>query len=62
MKIFVWNTATAEVLSSIDCHPDSILSASWNYNGSRIVSSCKDKMIRVINPRNGEVINVNRES
>ncbi len=58
MKIFIWNVAKSAILSTIDCHPDVILSVSWNYNGSRIVTSCKDKMFRVINPRNGEVLQV----
>jgi coronin-1B/1C/6 len=56
LKVFVWNVGTASILTTIDCHPEVILSISWNYNGSRIVTSCKDKMFRVINPRNGEVI------
>ncbi len=60
MKVFVWNVGTASILTTIDCHPEVILSISWNYNGSRIVTSCKDKMFRVINPRNGEVIQVDR--
>jgi coronin-1B/1C/6 len=58
MKIFIWNVGTSTILTTIDCHPEVILSVSWNYNGSRIVTSCKDKMLRVINPRNGEVLQV----
>jgi WD40 repeat protein len=60
MKIFIWDVSKATVLSTIECHPEVILSVSWNYNGSRIVTSCKDKMFRVINPRNGEVLQVNK--
>ncbi|CAF1241004.1 unnamed protein product [Adineta steineri] len=56
MKIFIWNVSKSTILSTIDCHPEVILSVSWNYNGSRIVTSCKDKMFRVINPRNGDVL------
>ena len=58
MKIFIWNVGKSIVLSTIDCHPDVILSVSWNYNGSRIVTSCKDKIFRIINPRTGQVIKV----
>ena len=58
MKIFIWDVSKSSILSKIDCHPELILSVSWNYNGSRIVTSCKDKMFRVINPRNGEVLQV----
>lgn len=60
MKVFIWNVGTSTILSTIDCHPDAILSVSWNFNGTRIVTSCKDKVFRVINPRNGEVIQVNK--
>jgi WD40 repeat protein len=60
MKIFIWNVGKSSILSTIDCHPEVILSVSWNFNGSRIVTSCKDKMFRVIDPRNGKVLQVNR--
>jgi len=59
MKIFVWDVSKSTILSTIDVHPDVILSVSWNYNGSRIVTSCKDKIFRVINPRSGQIIKVN---
>ena len=55
-KIFVWNVATAEILTEIDAHQDMIYSAVWNYNGSRIATACKDKMIRVFDPRTGRVV------
>ena len=44
------------VLVSIDCHTDLPLSISWNLNGSQFATTCKDKTLRVINPRNGKVI------
>ncbi len=58
MKIFIWNVGKSTILTTIDCHPEVILSVSWNYNGSRIVTSCKDKYFRVINPRTGQIIKV----
>ena len=58
MKIFIWNVSKASILCTIDCHPEVILSVSWNYNGSRIVTSCKDKLFRVIDARSGEVLKV----
>ncbi|CAF0940629.1 unnamed protein product [Adineta ricciae] len=56
MKIFIWNVGKATILSTIDCHTEPILSVSWNFNGSRIVTSSKDKLLRVIDPRSGEVL------
>ena len=61
MKIIIWNVGKATILSTIDCHTEPILSVSWNFNGSRIVTSSKDKLLRVINPRNGEVLQVSAE-
>lgn len=55
-KVFVWNVATAEILTEIDAHQDMIYSAVWSYNGARILTTCKDKMIRVFDPRTGKVI------
>nr|XP_040222066.2 coronin-1A isoform X1 [Anopheles coluzzii]XP_040222067.2 coronin-1A isoform X1 [Anopheles coluzzii]XP_040222068.2 coronin-1A isoform X1 [Anopheles coluzzii]XP_040222069.2 coronin-1A isoform X1 [Anopheles coluzzii]XP_040222070.2 coronin-1A isoform X1 [Anopheles coluzzii]XP_049463252.1 coronin-1A isoform X1 [Anopheles coluzzii]XP_049463253.1 coronin-1A isoform X1 [Anopheles coluzzii]XP_049463254.1 coronin-1A isoform X1 [Anopheles coluzzii] len=55
--IVVWNVGTGEVLVRIDCHPDTIYSACWNWDGSQLVTTCKDKKIRILNPRNGEVLN-----
>jgi coronin-1B/1C/6 len=54
--IFLWKVDSAEILVSIDCHSDLPLSISWNLNGSLFATTCKDKTLRVINPRNGKVI------
>ncbi|KAF8566958.1 hypothetical protein P879_04767, partial [Paragonimus westermani] len=53
--VFIWNVATEEPLVEIML-PDMILSASFNYNGSRLVTTCKDRHTRVLNPRTGDVI------
>lgn len=51
----IWNVGTGEVLMHIDCHPDIIYSACWNWDGSKLVTTCKDKKIRIIDPRTGEI-------
>ncbi|CAF3200335.1 unnamed protein product [Rotaria socialis] len=56
MKIFIWNVGKSMILQTIDCHPEVILSVSWNFTGSRIVTSCKDKIFRIINPRTGQIV------
>jgi coronin-1B/1C/6 len=58
MKIFVWDTQRSVALTVIDCHPDAIFDVAWNYDGSRLVTSCKDKIFRVIDPRTGAVLKV----
>ncbi|CAF4804527.1 unnamed protein product [Pieris macdunnoughi] len=54
-QIAIWNVGTGEVLLSLDCHPDLIYSACWNWTGSKLVTTCRDKKIRIIDPRKGEV-------
>ncbi|XP_055689306.1 coronin-6 isoform X1 [Lutzomyia longipalpis] len=54
-QVVIWNVGTGEVLVHISCHPDIVYSACWNWDGSKLVTTCKDKKIRIINPRTGEV-------
>lgn len=54
-QIAIWNVGTGEVLLSLDCHPDLIYSACWNWTGSKLLTTCRDKKIRIIDPRKGEV-------
>ena len=48
-------TGTGEALVKLDCHPDIVYSACFNWDGSQLLTTCKDKKIRMINPRTGEV-------
>eukprot|EP00058_Branchiostoma_floridae_P026551 XP_002612042.1 hypothetical protein BRAFLDRAFT_127249 [Branchiostoma floridae] len=57
--VVIWNVGTEEPLSLIECHTDILWSCGWNYNGTRIVTTCKDKTLRVIDPRTGDVISNN---
>lgn len=54
--VIIWNVGTGEALMRIDCHPDVVYSACWNWDGSRLVTTCKDKKIRILNPRSGEIL------
>ena len=51
--ILIWHTGSGQVVGCIDCHPDTIQSLSFNLDGSLIATTCKDKNIRVIEPRSG---------
>ncbi|KAI9545127.1 Coronin-1C-A [Dissostichus eleginoides] len=56
-QIIIWNVGTGEAMINLeDMHPDVIYSTTWNRNGSLICTSCKDKAIRVIDPRKETVI------
>ncbi|XP_019752416.1 coronin-6 [Hippocampus comes] len=54
--IMLWNVATGEPLISVDDHPDLIYSISWNRNGSLFCTTCKDRRLRVCDPRKAEVV------
>uniref|UniRef100_A0A2R8MKE6 Coronin n=1 Tax=Callithrix jacchus TaxID=9483 RepID=A0A2R8MKE6_CALJA len=60
--IIMWNVGTGEVLLSLDdMHPDVIHSVCWNSNGSLLATTCKDKTLRIIDPRKGQVVANNFE-
>ncbi|DAA18987.1 coronin-6 isoform X2 [Bos indicus] len=60
--IIIWNVGTGEVLLSLDdMHPDVIHSVCWNTNGSLLATTCKDKTLRIIDPRKGQVVANNFE-
>ncbi|XP_005077103.1 coronin-6 isoform X2 [Mesocricetus auratus] len=55
--IIIWNVGTGEVLLSLDdIHPDVIHSVCWNSNGSLLATTCKDKTLRIIDPRKSQVV------
>ncbi|XP_005382890.1 PREDICTED: coronin-2A isoform X3 [Chinchilla lanigera] len=60
-KVMIWNLDTKDsvIMSpvrAITCHQDVILSMSFNTNGSLLATACKDRKIRVIDPRLGMVL------
>ncbi|KAG8450438.1 hypothetical protein GDO86_002919 [Hymenochirus boettgeri] len=55
--IIIWNVGTGEALITLDeFHSDLIYNVCWNYNGSLITTTCKDKKVRVIDPRKHEIV------
>ncbi|KAG7265717.1 hypothetical protein CRUP_024653 [Coryphaenoides rupestris] len=54
--IIIWNVGTGEPLVSMDDHPDLIYNVCWNYNGSLFCTTCKDRRLRVCDPRKREVV------
>ncbi|KAL3092355.1 hypothetical protein niasHS_007564 [Heterodera schachtii] len=55
-KLLLWNVGTGEALLEVAGHPDQIWSVSFNYDGSKFVTTCKDKMIRIMDSHTGAVI------
>src|SRR5690606_22035064 len=56
-KLIIWNVGTAEILSAISL-PDLVFHVSWCWNGSRIVTTTKDKKIRIYDPKTGDMESV----
>lgn len=50
MTTKVWNLAEQDVAFSIDM-PDQVWSLKWNYTGSLLATTSKDKKLRIIDPR-----------
>lgn len=48
--------ASQEKLTFPDAHKAQITNVSWNYDGSLVATSCKDKTLRVFDPRANKVV------
>lgn len=60
-QIVVWNVGTGEAMINLeDMHPDVIFSVSWSRNGSLLCTACKDKKVRVIDPRKKKIVRVRK--
>ncbi|XP_044189967.1 uncharacterized protein coro1cb isoform X1 [Thunnus albacares] len=56
-QIIIWNVGTGEAMINLeDMHPDVIFSISWSRNGSLLCTACKDKKVRVIDPRKKKIV------
>ncbi|XP_025772077.1 coronin-2A [Puma concolor] len=63
-KVMVWNLDTTDSVinnpvRTICCHQDVILSMSFNPSGSLLATTCKDRKIRILDPRAGTVLQDN---
>lgn len=58
-QIVIWNVGTGQAMIYLeDMHPDVIFSVSWSRNGSLLCTACKDKKVRVIDPRKKKIVAV----
>ncbi|KAK5650758.1 hypothetical protein RI129_001787 [Pyrocoelia pectoralis] len=53
--IIVWDIEKGEAINVLDLHSDVIYSMSLNRDGSLLATTCKDKKLRIIEPRSGIV-------
>lgn len=61
-QVVIWDVGTGEIMVKISCHPDIIYSACWNWDGSQLLTTCKDKKMRIVNPRTGAIEEVGETS
>jgi len=54
--IFIWDIGTATAINEISLHTDTIYSVAWNFDGSLIATTCKDKKVRTIDARAGTIV------
>ncbi|KAJ8963897.1 hypothetical protein NQ314_005300, partial [Rhamnusium bicolor] len=53
-QVVIWNVGTGEALVELDCHPDIVYSACFNWDGSKLLTTCT-KATRAIFLRHGLV-------
>lgn len=63
LQIMIWNLGVVDAVISnpvkiLDAHKDVVLSMSFNTDGSLLATACRDRKIRVIDPRAGTVLQV----
>jgi len=51
----VWDIASGQAKITVSGHAGIIQSLSWNHDGSRLVTYCKDKKMRVVDPRTSTI-------
>lgn len=59
----IWNldvkdTVLSKPVKILDAHKDVVLSMSFNTDGSLLATACRDRKIRVLDPRAGTVLQV----
>jgi len=51
----VWDVEKGQAKNTVDGHGNIIQTCAWNYDGSLCVTACKDKKIRVVDPRSNSI-------
>lgn len=55
-KVIIWDAEKGEKKMENTQHGDIIQSVAWSWNGDLIATTCKDKKVRVFDPRTEEVV------
>jgi coronin-1B/1C/6 len=49
-NVVIWNVGTGQALKQFVL-PDLVYSGCWNWDGSEVIFTCKDRKIRRVDPR-----------
>lgn len=52
-RIIIWDVGTADAITVIE-HPDLAFHCAWSWDGSRLVTTCKDRKVRIYDARSGD--------
>ncbi|KAJ3342579.1 Coronin-like protein crn1 [Gonapodya sp. JEL0774] len=55
LTLKLWDISQAQERSTVAVHPDVIQSVCWSGDGKVVATACKDKTIRIVDPRGGKV-------
>lgn len=51
----VWDVTKAKEANVVEGHGDIVQHVAWSYNGSTFITTCKDKQVRVCDPRQNKI-------
>lgn len=55
MTVRLWDVKQGITKQTLTGHCDAILDQCWSYEGNLLATSCKDKTLRIFDPRNGQI-------
>lgn len=55
LTVKVWDAEKGDAINDIPGHTDIIQSAAWNWAGTQLATGCKDKKVRILDPRANRV-------
>ena len=61
LSVRVWDIAAEkEVMKFTDLHTDVVQSVTFNWDSSLFATSCKDKLLRIFDPRTNKLVEVKK--
>ena len=54
----LWDVEKGQAKNTVDGHGNIIQTCAWNYDGSQLVTACKDKKVRLLDPRSNAIVSV----